>query len=181
MPNRAAWSRSTSTNTASPLSEMSLATSASSGSCLSLSTSFGVHSASCTGAGAWRMNWVLGLADCDLDGQILNRLHVEGNAGQRRGAVLDAAHDRGDVGLALVMRFEVDEDAAAVQRRVGSVHADKGRKAFDVGILQDGAGELLLALGHRGIRDGLRRFRDRLDDAGILQRKESLGDDDIEQ
>ncbi len=78
------------------------------------------------------------------------------------------------------MRFKIDQDPAAVERGVGSIHADKGGKTFDVGILEDCAGQQLLAFRHRRVGNGLRRLGDCLNDAGILKRKEPLGNDDVE-
>ena len=123
---------------------------------------------------------VLRLGDGAFDGQVLHRLHIERDAGQAAGRVLEPLHDGRDVGLALLMRLEVDQDAAGVQRGVGAVDADEGGEAVDIGVFQDDAGELLLALRHRGIGHRLRRFRDGLDHAGVLQREEALGDHDVE-
>src|SRR6202022_3968278 len=58
---------------------------------------------------------------------------------------------------------------------------DERRKALDLGIPENDASELLLALCHRRVGDRLGRLGNRLNDAGILERKEALGDDDVEQ
>jgi hypothetical protein len=50
------------------------------------------------------------------------------------------------VELALVVRLQVDQEAAAVERRVGAVDADERAQALDVRILEDRGGERLLAL-----------------------------------
>ena len=55
------------------------------------------------------------------------------------------------------------------------------RQALDVGIVQDGVGERALALAHRLEGNALRRLGDGLDQAGVLDREEALGDHDIEQ
>ena len=57
----------------------------------------------------------------------------------------------------------------------------KDDRTLDVGVLQDRAGELLLALSHGGIGHALRRLGDRLNDTGILEREEPLRNDDVEQ
>ena len=82
--------------------------------------------------------------------------------------------------MTLVQRLEVDLDAAAVERGVGAVDADEGREALHVGILQDDVGELLLALRHAGEGNCLRRLRDAVDDAGILDGEEAFGNDDVQ-
>ena len=61
--------------------------------------------------------------------------------------------------LRCVVRLQVDQHAAAVERGVGAVDADERRQAVDVGILQDRARQRLLPLGHRGVGHRLRRFR----------------------
>ena len=76
---------------------------------------------------------------------------------------------------ALVLGLEVDQQAAAVERRVGAVDADEGGQAVDVGILEDGGGQRLLPLRHGGVGDALRRLGNALDEAGVLDREEALG------
>ena len=118
-------------------------------------------------------------ADGAFDGEILHRLHVKRDAGQRRRGILDPLHHRGDAGFALIVRCEVDQDSSAVERRIGAVDTDKRRQTLDVRVFQDRAGELLLPLRHRGIGHRLRRFGDRLNDTGVLKREEALRDHDI--
>ena len=62
------------------------------------------------------------------------------------GFLLQAADDVGGVQAALVLRLQVDQEAAAVQRGVAAVHADEGRQAVHVRVLQDGRGQRLLVL-----------------------------------
>ena len=50
----------------------------------------------------------------------------------------------GDVGFAPIVRFQVDQDTAAVERRVGAVDADERGQAFDIRILEDCARQRLL-------------------------------------
>ena len=94
---------------------------------------------------------------------------------------LQAADDLGGGASRCVERLEVDLDAAGVQRGVGAVDADEGGEAFNGRVLQDDVDQLLLALGHGGEADGLWRFGDAEDDAGVLHGEEALGHDDEEQ
>ena len=83
--------------------------------------------------------------------------------------------------LPLFERLQVDLDAPAVQRRVGAVDADERRQALHRRVSQDHLRQRLLAFGHGGERDGLRRLGNAQDDAGVLHREEALGNDDVEQ
>jgi hypothetical protein len=124
---------------------------------------------------------ILRAADAGVDGQVLHRLHVERDAGDVRGLFLEAADDVAGARAALVARLQVDQEAAGIERRVGAVDADEGGQAVDIGVLEDGGGERLLAFRHRGIGHRLRRLGDALDEAGILHREEALGHDDVEE
>src|SRR6202000_2507415 len=75
---------------------------------------------------------ILRSADSALDGEVLDRLHIKRDAGQRSRAVLEPLHDRRNIRFTLVTRLEIDQDSTAVERGVGAVHADKGRKALDI-------------------------------------------------
>jgi len=119
-------------------------------------------------------------ADIGVDRQILNRLHEQGDAGHPRRLLLQAPDDLAGSQLAFAMRLEIDEESPEIERDVGAVDADEGGEADDVLVLQDRVGELLLALRHGGERCDLRGLGDALDDAGVLDREEPLGDDDIE-
>ena len=107
------------------------------------------------GVGVLERVLVLGAADAIFDGEILQRLEEALNAVDLRDPGLQAADDVGGAGFAGFAVAQVDLDAAAVERHVGAVDADKGGDAFDVGILEDDAGELLLAGGHGAEGDGL--------------------------
>ena len=94
---------------------------------------------------------------------------------------LQPADHVGGADLALLQRLQVDQNAAAVQRRVGAVDADERRQAVHRRILQNHLRQRLLQLAtFRSKETDLRRFRNALNHAGILNREESLGDD-IEQ
>ena len=45
-------------------------------------------------------------------------------------------HDRADA-VAVALGLQVDQEAAAVERGVGAVHADEGGQAGDIRVLQD--------------------------------------------
>ena len=78
------------------------------------------------------------------------------------------------------MRLEIDQHTSGIERDVGSVDTDERGQADDIGILEDGGGERLLALGHGRKGDRLRGLGDGLDQSGVLHREKSLGDDEIE-
>ncbi len=117
---------------------------------------------------------VLRAGDAVFDREILQRLKVGLDAFDLREPRLQALNDlHGGVG-ALFAVLQIDLDAAAVQRGVRAVDADKRGDAFDVRVLQDRARQHLLAVAHGGERDGLRGFGDGQEDAGVLHRKEAL-------
>ena len=133
------------------------------------------------GVGVFERVLELGAADAVFDGQVLQRLEEELDAVDVGDLGLQAADDLGGGDLALVERLEGDLDAAGVERGVGAVDADEGGDVVDSGILQNDVDEPLLPLGHIGEADGLRRFADAEDHAGVLHREEALGHDDEEQ
>ena len=122
---------------------------------------------------------VLRAADAILDRQVLHRLHVKRDSLDIGEPGLEVVNHFLGTRAAFGKRLQIDQHAAAVQRRVGAVDADERGKTFHRGILQDDTCEGLLALGHRGERYGLRRLGDALDGASILNWKESLGDENI--
>ena len=117
---------------------------------------------------------VLRAAHAILDGQVLHRLHVEGDPLHVLDRRAESADDGGGIGAPRVPGLEIDLDAPAVRRHVGPVHADERRQALDVGILQDDAREHLLALRHRRERHRRRRLRDAEDDPRVGDGEESL-------
>ena len=78
--------------------------------------------------------------------QILHRLHVQRDAIHFFQFRLQAADHFGGVDVALFERFQVDQNASAVERGVGAINADEGGKAVHGGIFQDDGAELLLLL-----------------------------------
>ena len=91
---------------------------------------------------------ILGAADHRIDGQVLHRLKIEGDARHAMGVLQPAGPSPSATPSRLVLGLEIDQEAAAVEGVVGAVHADEGGQAGDVRILQDLGGQLLLALGH---------------------------------
>ena len=87
---------------------------------------------------------------------------------------LQARNHIGGVYFANVQRFQVDQDASAVQRGVGPIHADERRQTVHRGILQNHLRQLLLFARHLSERHGLRAFRDSLDHTRVLNGEESF-------
>ena len=123
---------------------------------------------------------ILGRADRGVDREVLNRLHEQRDARHARGLLLQPANDLARRRLALVVRLQVDEEAAGVERDVRAVDADEGGQALDVRIGEDGFRQRLLMVGHLVERNRLRRLGHALDDAGILNGKEALRDRHVE-
>ena len=116
-----------------------------------------------------------------LDREILHRLQKQRDALDLRQLRLEEADDLARANHPFRDRLQVDLNAPAVERGVGAVHPDERGKAFDRWILQDHLNQGLLAGSHRPERDGLRRFGDPKDHAGVLNREEALGHDEVEQ
>ena len=121
---------------------------------------------------------VLGAAHRGVDGQILGRLQIERHARDAGHRLLQTANHRLDAVVAFIQRLEVDLQAGAVQRRVGAVDADERGQALHRRILENNVGNLLLALGHTGEGDRLRRLEGALDNAVILDREKAFRDKD---
>ena len=123
----------------------------------------------------------LGTADAILDGQVLHRLHEQldtGNLRQLRTQTLDYLTG-GDV--AFGVGFQVDQQTAAVERRIVAIHANRRGQAGHRRITQDDIRQALLTLAHGGKGDRLRRLGNTLDHAGVLHREEALGHRHIQQ
>ena len=133
------------------------------------------------GIGVFQRVLILRAAHPVLDRQILHRLHEQRDAVHLRELGLQAADHFRCAGAALLERLEVDQDAPAVERRVGAVDPDEGGQALYRRVLQDGQRQVLLTLRHGGEGDRLRGFGDAEDHAGVLDREEALGDEDVQQ
>ena len=93
---------------------------------------------------------------------------------------LQATDDLRGTDAPLVARLEVDQHAAAVERRVRAVDADERRQAGHGGILEHHRSQSLLALCHCRERDRLWCLGDPLYRARILHREKALGYHDVE-
>ncbi len=117
-----------------------------------------------------------------VDGEVLDRLHMQRDAGNGRRFLLQPADDLARRTGARVARAQIDEEAAGIQCRiVGPVDADERGQADDIRILQDDVRQRPLAFGHGLEGDGLIGLGDALDQAGILHREETFRHHDIEQ
>ena len=65
-----------------------------------------------------------------LHGEVLHRLKKQCDAFDAFERRLQAMEDVERSDPSLVQRFQVDENAAAVERRIGTVHADERREAL---------------------------------------------------
>jgi hypothetical protein len=117
---------------------------------------------------------ILRAADPVLDGQVLHRLHVQRDSVDLRQLRLQSPDDVARARVALGLGLQVDQHAAAVERRVAAVDADERREARHRRIGEHDVGQRLLALGHRREGHCLRRLRNALDRAGVLHREEAL-------
>ena len=90
-------------------------------------------------------------------------------------------HDRGDADRAIILRGEIDQHLALVDRHVVAADPDVRGQADDVGIAPQHGGERLLARGHGLEGDRRRSDRRSLQQSRVLQREEALGNDDVER
>ena len=123
---------------------------------------------------------VLGTADAVIHRDVLHRVHVKHDALDRLEARLQPANHIGGADVAHIQWLQVDGHSPAIQRRVRSVRANKGRQAIDCRVLKNDGCKLLLLLCHSRKGDSLRRLRDTLNDARILRGEEPFWNDDIE-
>ena len=93
---------------------------------------------------------ILPAADGGIDGQVLNRLHEQRDAGDAVDLAIETADRIGDVAAALALGFQIDEEASAVQRVVGAIDADEGRQAHHIAVVKKRLGERILPFGHGG-------------------------------
>ena len=131
-------------------------------------------------AGPAQHELILAGRDRRIERQVLFGPQVELDAGNVRHFALDAPGDLPGAPRAVVDRLEIDQETAVVQGLVGAVDADIRGQAVDVGVLQDGVGQCCLARRHSLVGDRVVGDADALDDADILDGKQSLRDDDVE-
>ena len=120
-------------------------------------------------------------ADPVLHGNILHRLHEQGDSRHPGKFRLQAPNDIARTDLAFIDRLQIDEHAPAIQRGVRPIDADKGGKVIDGRIFQDDTRQRLLFSGHLRERNGLRCFGNTLNDPGILNREKPFGDVGVKQ
>ena len=93
------------------------------------------------------MYWNSRAAHAVLDRKILHRLHEQRDARHLRQFRLQAPNDVARADLSRGERFQVDENASAIQGGIGPVDSDEGRQIVDGRILQNDLGQLLLLAG----------------------------------
>ena len=102
----------------------------------------------------------LGAADAIVHREVLNRLHEERDALNFFNLRLQSPDNLCGICLAFIMGLQVDLHPPAVEGCVRSVNSDERRQALHIRISKDDLRQYLLALGHRGERNALLRFRD---------------------
>ena len=123
----------------------------------------------------------MGAADAAVDLHILGGLHEEGHAGHGGGGGTEPADDLVGTGAALVARFEIDVEAAGIDRGIHRAGTDKGGDALDIGVLPDDFRDLPLQRHHGLVRNGLRGVGDSEDETGILFGQQALGHHHVQQ
>ena len=122
---------------------------------------------------------ILRAAYAVVDRDVLHRLHIERNSLHVLQILLQPAHQIGRADIPVFQRLQVDRHAPTVESCIGPVGSDERRNTLDRRILQDHFGKFLLLFGHCRERNRLGRLRNGLNDARILHREESLGDNDV--
>jgi hypothetical protein len=75
--------------------------------------------------GVFEHEMVRRAADGRIDGQVLNRLHVERDAIDARNLVLQPANNLARGKIAIIMWLERDQEAAGIERLVGAIDANE--------------------------------------------------------
>ena len=128
---------------------------------------------------------VLGAADAVLDGEFLHRLEPDAHRptlglGPFGHPAAQPVDDGEHVVSTVLVRLQVQQHPARVERGVAAVHADERRQAGHVRVIEQLAGHGLLLLLHGLERDGAGRLRHHLDDAAVLHREEALGHQQVQ-
>ena len=110
------------------------------------------------GVGVFECVLILSAAHAVFDGQILDGLHVKGDAIDFRQLGLQSEHDFGCADFALFQWLEVNKDAAAVECGVDAVHANKGGEALNGWVFENDLCQGLLLFGHGSEGNVLRGF-----------------------
>ena len=117
----------------------------------------------------------LGAAHAVFDREILHRLHEQRDARHLRQLRLQAANHIAGAYVSSGQRFQVDQNAPAIQGCISAVDSNERRQIIHRRVLQNHLGQLLLLPGHFRKGHRLGRFGDTLDDARILNGKEPFG------
>ena len=133
------------------------------------------------GIGILHAELILGTADAILNRQILHRLHVSGDATQFIKLRLQATNNAAGIRVALVLGLQINKHAATVERDIGAINTNERGQARNGRIGQYRVGHGLLPLSHGNEGNRLWRLGDCLNDAGILNREETFGYENIEQ
>src|ERR1700733_9049867 len=83
--------------------------------------------------------------------------------------------------MALGEWLQIDGHSSAVGGHVSSVRTDKRGEAFNGRVRENSLGKLLLFVGHGFRANRGSRLRNALNDAGILNREEAFGDNDVKK
>ena len=77
------------------------------------------------GVGIFEDETILGGAYRRIDGQVLYRLHIKRDAGDRCDFLLQAANDGRNRKIALIARSQIDQKATGVPGRIGAIDTDE--------------------------------------------------------
>ena len=109
-----------------------------------------------------------------VEREVLLGLQVQLDAGHAGDLLVQAPGDLRRGERAIVVRPQIDQEAAVVQRRVGAVDADVRGQRGHVGILEDRIRERHLARRHRLVGHRIVGHADALDHADVLHREQAL-------
>jgi hypothetical protein len=123
---------------------------------------------------------ILGPAEPAADIDVLRRLHEQSYAFDLRELRPQSIDDLAGARIALVARLEIDEHPAIIDGLIDTAGSDRGDDAVDPRLFEQNPDQAGLTLDHGRKGDVLGCFRDRDDEAGVLLRKEALGNDHVE-
>jgi hypothetical protein len=154
----------------------SLATSRSTGKSFMAPSTRGAHTRARSDRHLRACSWNCVRLVTRVDLEILHRLQIDRDALRRAGGA-QPGDDGIRIGLAHMPRLERDGEPADIERGVGAVGADERRHGLHVGVGANHIGRRALPVHHGGKRNRGRRLGDADEKAGILLRKEALGND----
>jgi hypothetical protein len=123
---------------------------------------------------------ILGPAEPAADIEVLRRLHEQSYAFDLRELRPQSIDDLAGARITLVARLEIDEHPAVIDGLIDTARSDRGNDAVDPRLFEQNPHQTRLTLDHGRKGDVLGCFRDRDDEAGVLLRKEALGNDHVE-